>query len=110
MIIRQALFEGAIHPGKEQAFRDYVETKLAPMWLRFPTVMEVRVLYGIERDEGAPAFPMVLSTLYGSREDLEVALASDVRHESREMTKGLLEMFDGRIHHHVLELAIDGQP
>lgn len=104
MIIRQALFEGRIHESKEAAFRAYVAEKLMPMWLEFPGVREVRVLYAVERDEGAPAFPMVLSTMYESRETLAEALDSPVRYESREMTKGLLAMFEGVIHHHVFEL------
>jgi hypothetical protein len=105
MIIRQAFFEGAIHPGKEDAFREYVATKLMPMWLAFPGIREVRVLYALERDAGAPSYPMVLSTMYDSREALAEALESPVRYESREATKGLLAMFDGQIHHHVLDLA-----
>ena len=104
MIVRQALFEGRIHEGKEAAFRSYVGDKLMPMWLQFPGVREVRVLYAIERDDGAPAYPMVLSTMYDSRDALEAALVSPVRYESRDMTKGLLAMFDGHIHHHVFEL------
>lgn len=104
MIIRQALFEGRIHEGKEAAFKAYVADKLMPMWLEFPGVREVRVLYAIERDEGAPAYPMVLSTMYDSREGLDEALNSPVRYASRDMTKGLLAMFDGVIHHHVFEL------
>lgn len=105
MIIRQAFFEGQIHAGREEAFKAYVSEKLLPMWLRFPGVKEVRILYAIERDDGAPSYPMVLSTMYESREALAAALESPVRYESREMTKGLLEMFDGRIHHHVFDLA-----
>ena len=105
MIIRQAFFEGNIHAGREQAFKSYVAEKLLPMWLAFPGVKEVRVLYSVERDEGAPAYPMVLSTMYESREALAAALDSPVRYESREMTKGLLEMFAGHIHHHVFDLA-----
>lgn len=105
MIIRQALFEGAIAAGREEAFKTYVAEKLMPMWLAFPNVKEVRVLYAVERDDGAPAYPMVLSTMYESRGALAEALDSTVRYESREMTKGLLEMFDGRIHHHVFDLA-----
>lgn len=105
MIIRQAFFEGRIHKAKEAAFKDYVAEKLMPMWLEFPGVREVRVLYAVERDEGAPAFPMVLSTMYDSREALAEALDSPVRYASREMTKGLLAMFDGVIHHHVFELT-----
>lgn len=105
MIIRQALFEGTIHAGQEEAFKAYVAEKLMPMWLAFPGVKEVRVLYALERDEGAPSYPMVLSTMYESREALAAALESPVRYESRETTKGLLEMFEGRIHHHVFELG-----
>ena len=105
MIIRQALFEGSIHAGKEDAFKAYIAENLMPMWLNFPGVREVRVLYNIERDEGAPLLAMVLSTLYDNREALAAALESPVRFESREMTKGLLEMFDGHVHHHVFDLA-----
>lgn len=105
MIIRQALFEGSIHPGKEDEFKAYVAEKLMPMWLKFPGVREVRVLYNVERDEGAPLFAMVLSTMYDDRAALAAALDSPVRFESRKMTKGLLEMFDGHIHHHVFDLA-----
>lgn len=107
MIVRQALFEGVIRPGCEEAFRAYVAGKLMPMWRAFPGVREVRVLYAVERDEGAPPLPMVLSTVYDSREALAAALASPVRYESREVTGGLLDMFDGRIHHHVFELALE---
>lgn len=106
MIIRQAFFEGAIHAGKEEEFRTYVAYKLMPLWLSFPGVREVRVLYNIDRDEGAPSYPMVLSTMYESREALAEALESPVRYESREVTKGLLEMFDGHIHHHVFDLGL----
>jgi hypothetical protein len=106
MIIRQAFFEGSIQAGKEDAFKAYVAEKLMPMWLAFPGIREVKVLYDIERDEGAPPYPMVLWTAYDSREALAAALESPVRYESREMTKGLMEMFDGHIHHHVFDLAL----
>lgn len=105
MIVRQAFFEGSIHPGQEAAFKAYVSEKLLPMWLRFPGIREVRILYGVGRDEGAPSYPMVLSTLYDSTEALATALESPVRYESREATKGLFDMFEGHIHHHVFELA-----
>ena len=60
MILRQALFEGTIKAGQEEAFKAYVAEKLMPMWLAFPGIKEVRVLYNIERDEGAPSLPMVV--------------------------------------------------
>ncbi|HWK68396.1 MAG TPA: hypothetical protein VNS34_26030 [Rhizobiaceae bacterium] len=105
MIVRQAFFEGTIRPGREAAFKAYVTEKLLPMWLRFPGIREVRILYNIERDEGAPSYPMVLSTMYDSREALAAALDSPVRYESRDATKGLFDMFEGHIHHHVFDLA-----
>ncbi|MEL4373605.1 hypothetical protein [Brucella cytisi] len=108
MIVRQAFFEGAIHVGREDAFKAYVADTLMPMWLEFPGIREVRVLYAVERDGGAPAYPMVLWTMYDSEEALTEALASPVRYESREATKVLLEMFDGHIHHHVFDLTLRG--
>ncbi|WP_029619854.1 EthD domain-containing protein [Pseudorhizobium marinum] len=105
MIVRQAFFDGSIHPGKEAEFKAYVRDHLIPMWLQLPGVKEVRVLYAIERDDGAPAYPMVLSTMYDSREALAAALDSPIRFASRETTQGLLSMFEGRIHHHVFDLA-----
>ncbi|MFD1790362.1 hypothetical protein ACFSE0_01795 [Ochrobactrum teleogrylli] len=109
MIVRQAFFEGAIHAGREDAFKAYVAKTLMPMWLQFPGILDVRVLYAVERDEGAPSYPMVLWTVYDSREALAEALASPIRYESREATKGLLAMFDGHIHHHVFDLALVGE-
>jgi hypothetical protein len=105
MIIRQAFFEGSIHAGKEDAFRTYVSEKLLPMWLAFPGIRKVQVLYELERDEDSPYYAMVLSTSYDSQEALAAALSSPVRFESREATKGLLQMFEGHIHHHVFEIA-----
>ncbi|MBA8839625.1 MULTISPECIES: hypothetical protein [unclassified Ochrobactrum] len=109
MIVRQAFFEGEIHAGREDAFKAYVAETLMPMWLQFPGIRDVRVLYAVERDEGAPSYPMVLWTVYDGRQALAEALESPIRYESREATKGLLAMFDGHIHHHVFDLALVGE-
>ncbi|MCQ2002913.1 hypothetical protein [Rhizobium sp. NRK18] len=103
MIIRYALFEGEIHAGKEAAFRAYVKDRLVPLWTQFPGATEVRVLDGMERDEGAPVYAMALAIRYPDMETCNAALQSPVRFESREVTKGLLEMFTGRVHHHVFD-------
>ena len=44
MIIRYAFFEGEIHHGQEQAFRDFVKQRLVPLWTKFPGADEVRVM------------------------------------------------------------------
>jgi uncharacterized protein (TIGR02118 family) len=105
LIIRQALFEGNIHSGREEEFRAYVAEKLFPLWQKFPGVRDVKVLHGVARDEGAPNYAMILSMKFDSEDALAKALESPVRYESREVTKGLTAMFEGRIHHHVFDIA-----
>jgi len=85
----------------EEAFTRYIEERLVPLWTRFPGAEEVRVLRQLESDVTDPHLEMVLSIRYASREAIDIALASDVRHESREVSKGLLEMFDGTVFHTV---------
>jgi hypothetical protein len=101
MFIRCAFFRGRAKPGQETAFTDYVREKLVPLWTQFPGAEEVRVLRQIESDTAEPHLEMVLAIRYPSRQAIETALASDVRYESREVTKGLLELFDGDIFHTV---------
>ena len=104
MIIRYALFEGQIHQGREADFRTFVRERLVPLWTRFPGAQEVRVQHGLERDDGAPHYAMVLAIRYPDMAAVERALSSDVRYPSREVTGELLKMFDGRVHHHVFEV------
>jgi hypothetical protein len=101
MIIRYALFEGEIHPGKEAEFKTFVKEQLVPLWIQFPGAQEIRVLDGLERDPGAPVYAMVLAVRYPDMDTVNAALASDVRFQSREVTGELLKMFTGKVHHHV---------
>lgn len=103
MIVRYALFEGEIHQGHEAEFRRFVNERLVPLWTRFPGAEDVRVGFGTERDEGAPAYALVLAIRYPDMQACNLALQSDVRFESREVTRDLLAMFTGRVHHHVFE-------
>ncbi|MGO8246928.1 hypothetical protein [Rhizobium johnstonii] len=101
MIIRYALFEGEIHPGKEGEFREFVRQRLVPLWTKFPGAEEIRVLDGVERDAGAPVYAMALAIRYPDMDAVNTALLSDVRSESREVTGELLQLFTGKVHHHV---------
>ena len=101
MFIRCAFFRGRAKPGHEAEFTSYVRDRLVPLWTRFPGAEEVRVLRQEEADVSDPHFEMVLQVRYPSREAIEMALASDVRFESREVTKGLLELYEGDIFHTV---------
>lgn len=103
MILRQALFEGRIHPGREAEFRAYVDEALLPLWRRFPGLRELRVLHEIDRDDGVPPVALALCMAFDDR----AALDAPIRYESREVTKGLLALFDGQLRHHVFDLARD---
>ena len=64
-----------------------------------------RVMFGEERDEGAPEFPLILAITYPDRDAMTAALDSPARAQSRDVTGEIVaEHFDGRIHHHVTEL------
>lgn len=104
MITRYALFEGSVKAGHTPAFRKAVEDRLMPLWRQFPGVLEVRVMFGEDRDPGAPEFPLILGISYPDRATMEAALDSPARAQSRDVTGEIVaEFFDGRIHHHVTE-------
>ena len=79
--------------------------KLVPLWRRFPKAVRVEVLREVEAEDGSHRYPMVLEITYPDRAAVAEALASAVRTESREVTKGLSQFFDGRIFHVVYGLA-----
>jgi hypothetical protein len=72
-------------------------------------VREVRVLHEVEHDDGGTPVAMVLSMAFADRAALAEALAAPVRHRSRDLTRGLLAMFEGRVRHHVFDLAHGSQ-
>lgn len=101
MYIRCAFFRGHVRPGFEEVFTSFVRDKLAPLWTQFPGAEEVRVMRQEEADVAEPHFEMVLAIRYPSKQAVELALASDVRAESRAVTADLMKMFEGDIFHSV---------
>jgi hypothetical protein len=102
MITRYALFEGSIRPNEEDAFRQAVLSDILPKWRAFPGALAVRVSFAVSRDDGAPAYPLILAISYPSLDAVEAALASPARAEGRAATEAVMaRFFTGRIHHHV---------
>lgn len=102
MLTRYAIFEGQLLAGQEQAFREAVIEELVPMWRQFPGQTELRITFGMERDEGAPEYPLILAITYPDRETMEAALEHPIRLSSREATQAAIAgRFEGKIHHHV---------
>jgi hypothetical protein len=105
MITRFALFEGAVKYGQTDAFRTAVLDRLVPLWTQFPGNTDVRVMFGEDRDAGAPEFPLILAITYPDEATMTAALESPARYESKDVTGEIVEAyFDGRIHHHVTAL------
>ncbi|MGF9567847.1 hypothetical protein [Neorhizobium sp. JUb45] len=105
MLIRYAEFVGAIHQGREEEFFAFVADVLTPLWTKFDGAVRVTVSRELERDEGAPEMPLLLSITYPDRAALERAMACDARFHSREETKRLLEMFEGSVYHRITEVT-----
>lgn len=107
MITRFALFEGTVDAANVPAFREAVKDRLIPLWTQFPGNTDVRVMFGQERDAGAPEFPLILAITYPDRATMDAALESPARYRSKDVTGEIVAMyFKGRIHHHVTELNI----
>ncbi|WP_299044774.1 antibiotic biosynthesis monooxygenase [uncultured Tateyamaria sp.] len=105
MITRFAMFEGSVRPGQTEAFRAAVLERLVPLWTQFPGNTDVRVMFGEDRDQGAPEFPLILAITYPDAAAMEGALGSPYRAQSRDVTAEIVaEHFDGHIHHHVTQL------
>jgi hypothetical protein len=104
MLIRCAFFEGRVKPGFESQFSTFVAERLVPLWNTFPGATEVRVLRQLDADTPEPHYAMVLQIQYPDQAAMDLALASDVRAKSREVTGELIEMYDGRIFHTVFEV------
>ncbi|MCG6883795.1 MAG: hypothetical protein LJE62_08590 [Silicimonas sp.] len=104
MITRFAVFEGTVAAEDIPAFRAAVLERLVPLWTQFPGNSDVRVMFGEERDEGAPEYPLILAISYPDRDAMASALDSPARHQSRDVTGEITaQYFEGRIHHHVTE-------
>lgn len=102
MITRYALFEGKVHDGQTEAFRQAVLTELLPKWKAFPGATAVRVSFSESRDDGAPEYPLILAVSYPDLSAVDRALASPARSEGKAATEAVLaRFFTGRIHHHI---------
>ena len=107
MLVRMAIFEGQVKPGREHAMRDYVTGNLKPLWEKFTGALEVKVLFGVQQDPTGPEIPCILQITYADQTAMNQALDSAARYESRDMLPGFYEQFfeTVRLYHYVMEIA-----
>lgn len=103
MLTRSAVFEGRIHPGKEQAFFDIIENSLLPIWRRMPHARDVRLFRPVQKDDTAPQIVLVQQIDYPDLEAINEALGSPVREEAVAASEPLNELYDGRHYHYIFE-------
>ena len=102
MITKLAIFQGTVKDGKEAEMRAYVERVLRPLWEAFEGAHRVRVLYGTKSDDKGPPIPLILEVDYLTQADLDQAMTSPARHESRDLLPGFYEAyFDEVVLRHV---------
>ena len=101
MFIRCAFFKGKILPGEERNFHEHWKNNLVPLWSAFPNLIELSVMCEVESDDIKNPFPLVMSMKFKTRDNIKEALASPMRWKSKETSKKLFEMFDGRVIHTV---------
>jgi hypothetical protein len=95
MFTRYAIFEGTVHPGREEEFFRLAKERLLPLWRQMPHAQAVRVVSGIETDPGTTPVAMILAVDYPSRE----ALISPVRTRARPVTEEIVGLLTGRFYH-----------
>ena len=107
-LTRCAFFQGRIRPGMEVAFYQHVQDVMVPLWSRFPKVRGVQVWTQENADIKEPAYPLVMVMRFDSQADIEQALSSPVREESKRESAALIEMFDGTVFHTVFNNVHSG--
>ena len=103
MFTRSAIFEGAIRPGKEDAFYKVIEEDLLAIWRRMPNVLDVRLFRPVAQDPGTPSILMVQQIDYPSLEAIDEAMASPERDEAVVASEPLADLYDGRHYHFVYD-------
>lgn len=105
MITRFAEFEEQAHLRHKKVCRAAVKERLVTLWTQFPDNAGERVMFGEEKDVGAPENPLILAISYPDWAAMTAALDSPVRRRSKDVTGEIVaEHFDDRIHNHVTEL------
>jgi hypothetical protein len=103
MLTRVAVFEGALETGGEDAFFADVNTRLEPIWRRFPHVLDVRVLRTRQADPGAIPIVMVLEMDFPDLPSIHASLDSDIKTTAHATTLEVLKPFSGRFFHFISE-------
>ncbi|WP_417243802.1 hypothetical protein [Celeribacter sp.] len=103
MIIRMALFRGALSVENRPAFIEHLETRMLPLIHDFPRISSVSALFPVSSDPALDDVQLILDMRYVDAGAMEAALASPQRSQNAEETKTLLAfMTNPSVEHIVL--------
>ncbi len=103
MIVRSAVLEGHVMPGREAAFDAVMAGEVLAAIRRYPGLVDVRLRRPVEQEEGAPPVCMIFDLHFRSLQDMKAALASPTRQEVRAIIMAAMQDFQGKVYHLVLE-------
>lgn len=107
MYTRSAVFEGRVHPGKEEEFYAAVRDRLLPAWRQMLHATDVRLYRPVQRDDGAPSVFLVQEIDYPSLEAIDEALQSPRREAAITAHESVKQLYEGR-HYHFVYKRLDG--
>jgi len=105
MIVRQAIFIGAVAPDRQDAFDAHVAAQVLPLLRSLPGVASAAVLRTRDRDAGAPEIYQIYQLRFADMAAMETMLASEARLQVHEAMAAVLPWFDGQIVHLVSEAS-----
>lgn len=112
MIVRCAYYDGTVAPEDRTRFDRHVENVHLPLVAKFPKIHMLRFLRGQPYLGEGPKFYQVFELSFKTKEDMDVAMASEERKIAREDLKNFRPLFKGEIIHvnyEITEVPVPGQ-
>jgi len=103
--VRSAVFDGTVEAKDREEFRKGIN-RLKDMVTNYKGIIDVRVRYlsdEVEPEKDAPHPYVTFDFYFASVADMDAALATSLRQETRDVIKSFSHLFKGRIYHFVRE-------
>jgi hypothetical protein len=99
MWVRSAFWIGQPRAGEEQSFRDAIGTELVRAFGALPGVQDVKALWPRNREDDPPRIWCQFLVMFGSRDRMDLMLASAERAALRPRVREVAGLFDGAVSH-----------
>ncbi|MBT4889259.1 MAG: EthD family reductase [Rhodospirillales bacterium] len=104
MFVLCAHYLGTISDENRKAFDAHVEKTHMPMVAKYPGLVSLRYLKGVQWNDAEPPYYLTFELGFNTREDLDAALQSEIRYAARDDLNNFVPMFDGEVRHVLYEV------